>query len=139
MDLSGSHGSYYFSVGQVLLRLVPVKQNQRLSLQSILAGINRLGNNHFYKKVFDDKGSYSQSYDFFPVVMYGCQSWTIKKAKCQRIDAFKLWCWRKLSRVPLTARRSNQSILKEINPEYSWEGLSAEAEAPILRLLDAMS
>ena len=65
MDLSGSHGSYYFSVGQVLLRLVPVKQNQRLSLQSILAGINRLGNNHFYKKVFDDKGSYSQSYDFF--------------------------------------------------------------------------
>ena len=82
MGLSGSHGPYYFSVGQVLLRLVPVKQNQHLSLHSILAGINRLGNNHFYKKVFDDKGSYSQSYVFFPVVMYGCQSWTIKKAKC---------------------------------------------------------
>ena len=54
----------------------------------------------------------------FPVVMYRCESWTIKKAECQRIDAFKLWCWRKLLRVPWTARRSNQSILKEINPEY---------------------
>ena len=59
----------------------------------------------------------------FPVVMYGCESWTIKKAKDQRIDAFKLRCWRRLLRVPWTARRSNQSILKEINPEYSLEGL----------------
>ena len=59
----------------------------------------------------------------FPVVMYGCESWTIKKAECQRIDAFELWCWRRLSRVPWTARRSNQSILEEINPEYSLEGL----------------
>ena len=59
----------------------------------------------------------------FPVVMYGCESWTIKKAECQRIDAFKLWCWRRLLRVPWTARRSNQSILKEISPEYSLEGL----------------
>ena len=59
----------------------------------------------------------------FPVVMYGCDSWTIKKAECQRIDAFELWCWRGLSRVPWTARRSNQSILKEISPEYSLEGL----------------
>ena len=59
----------------------------------------------------------------FPVVMYGCESWTIKKAECQRIDPFKLWCWRRLLRVPGTARRSNQSILKEINPEYSLEGL----------------
>ena len=59
----------------------------------------------------------------FPVVMYGCESWTIKKAEHQRIDAFELWCWRKLLRVPWTARRSNQSILKEINPEYSLEGL----------------
>ena len=58
----------------------------------------------------------------FPVVMYGCESWIIKKAKRQRIDAFKLWCWRRLLRVPWTAR-SNQSILKEINPEHSWEGL----------------
>ena len=58
-----------------------------------------------------------------PVVMYECESWTIKKAECQRIDAFKLWCWRKLLRVPWTARRSNQSILKEISPEYSLEGL----------------
>ena len=54
----------------------------------------------------------------FPIVMYGCESWAIKKADCQRIDAFELWCWRRLSRVPWTARRSNQSILKEINPEY---------------------
>ena len=57
----------------------------------------------------------------FPVVMYGRESWTIKKAECQRIDAFELWYWRKLLRVPWTARRSNQSILKEINPEYSWK------------------
>ena len=60
---------------------------------------------------------------FFPVVMCGCESWTIKKAECWRSDAFKLWCWRRLSRVPWTARRSNQSILKEINPEYSLKGL----------------
>jgi len=59
----------------------------------------------------------------FPVVTYGCESWTIKKTKCQRIDAFKLWCWKRLLRVPWTARRSNQSILKEISPEYSLEGL----------------
>ena len=57
----------------------------------------------------------------FPVVMYGCESWTIKKAECQRIDVFELWCWRRLLRVPWTARRSNQSILKEISPEYSLE------------------
>ena len=59
----------------------------------------------------------------FPVVMYGCESWTIKKADHWRIDAFELWCWRRLLRVPWTARRSNQSILKEISPEYSLEGL----------------
>ena len=59
----------------------------------------------------------------FPVVIYGCKSWTIKKAERQRIDAFELWCWRRLLRVPWTARRSNQSILKEISPEYSLEGL----------------
>ena len=59
----------------------------------------------------------------FPVIMYGCESWTIKKAEHQRMGAFKLWCWRRLLRVPWTARRSNQSILKEISPEYSLEGL----------------
>ena len=59
----------------------------------------------------------------FPVVTYGCESWTIKKAECQRIDAFELWCWRRLLRVPWTARRSHQSVLKEISPEYSLEGL----------------
>ena len=59
----------------------------------------------------------------FPVVMYGCESWTITKAECQRIDAFELWCWRRLLRVPWTARKSNQSILKEISPEYLLERL----------------
>ena len=59
----------------------------------------------------------------FPVVMYGCESWTIKKAEHQKIDAFELWCWRRLLRVPWTARRSYQSIVKEISPEYSMEGL----------------
>ena len=59
----------------------------------------------------------------FSAVMYGCESWTIKKAECQRIDAFELWCWRRLLRVPWTARRSNQPILREISPEYSLEGL----------------
>ena len=59
----------------------------------------------------------------FPVVMYGCESWTVKKAEHQRIDAFELWCWRRLLRIPWSERRSNQSILKEINPEYSLEGL----------------
>ena len=59
----------------------------------------------------------------FPVVMYGCESWTVKKAECRRIDAFELWCWRRLLRVPWTARTSNQSILKEISPEHSLEGL----------------
>ena len=59
----------------------------------------------------------------FPVVMYGCENWTIKKAECRRIDAFELWCWRRLLRVPWTARRSNQLVLKEISPEYSLEGL----------------
>ena len=59
----------------------------------------------------------------FPLVMHGCESWTIKKAECQRIDAFELWCWRRLLKVPWTARSSNQSILREINPEYSLDGL----------------
>ena len=62
----------------------------------------------------------------FPVVMYGCESWTIKKAERQRIDAFELWCWRRLLRIPWTARRSNQSILKEISPEISLEGMILE-------------
>ena len=74
----------------------------------------------------------------FPVVMYGCESWTIKKAEHWRIYAFELWCWRRLLRVPWTARRSNQSILKEISPEYSLEG-HAEAETPMLWPPDAKS
>ena len=62
--------------------------------------------------------------------MYGCESWTVKKAECRRIDAFELWCWRRLLRVPWTARRSNQSILKEINPEYSLDGLMVKLKLP---------
>ena len=66
----------------------------------------------------------------FPIVIYRCESWTLKKAKHQRFDAFKLWCWRRLLRVPWTARRSNQSILKEINPKYSLEGLMLKLKLP---------
>ena len=68
----------------------------------------------------------------FPVVIYGYESWTIKKAELRRTDAFELWCWRRLLRVPWTARRSNQSILKEISPEYSFEGLMLKLKTPIL-------
>ena len=71
---------------------------------------------------FANKGPYSQSYGFSSS-LYRCESWTIKKAECQRIDAFELWCWRRLLRVPWTKRRSNQSILKGISPDYSLEGL----------------
>ena len=90
----------------------------------LLLGIKAMRNLNTILKSRDiaDKDPSSQSYDF-PVVMYGCKSWTIKKAERQRIDAFELWCWRRLVRVSWTARRSNQSILKEINPEYSLEGL----------------
>ena len=75
----------------------------------------------------------------FPIVMYGCESWTIKNAECWKIDAFKLSCWRRLLRVPWTSRRSNKSILKQIGPEYSLEGLMLKAESPILWLPDANS
>ena len=71
----------------------------------------------------------------FPFAMYGCESWTIKKAECQRIDAFELWCWRRLLRVPRTARRSNQSILMEISPEYSLEGLRLKQKLQYFRHL----
>ena len=78
----------------------------------------------------------------FPVVMYGCESWTVKKAECQRIDAFKLWYWLRLLRVPWTSRRSNQSILKEISPEYSLEGLMLKLElqyfGPLMRRTDSL-
>ena len=73
----------------------------------------------------------------FPVVMYGWESWTVKKAERRRIDAFELWCWRRLLRVPWASRRSNQSILKEISPEMFIGRIEAEAEAPILRPPDA--
>ena len=72
----------------------------------------------------------------FPVVMYGCESWTVKKAECGRIDAFELWCWKRLLRAPWRARRSNQSVLKEINPVFIGR---TDAEAPVLWPLDAKS
>ena len=102
------------------------------SLQMVTAAMNLLlgskfmTNTNSIRKSRDitlPKKSISSKLCFFPVVMYGCESWTIKKAECQRIDAFELWCWRRLLRVPWTARRSNQSILKEISPDYSLEGL----------------
>ena len=78
----------------------------------------------------------------FPVVMYGCESWTVKKAECQRIDAFELWCWRRLLRVPWTARRSNQSILKEIRPGRSLEGMMLKLQLKyfghLMRRVDSM-
>ena len=74
------------------------------------------------RQYFANKCPYSQNYGF-PLVMYECESWTIKKAECRKIDAFELWCWRRLLRVPWTERRSNRSILKGTNPEYSLEGL----------------
>ena len=72
------------------------------------------------RQYFANKGSSSQGYGF-PVVMYGCESWAINKAESRRIDAFDLWCWRRLLRVPWTARSSNQSIIKEISPEFHWK------------------
>ena len=78
----------------------------------------------------------------FPVIMYGCESWTVKNAECRRIDAFELWCWRRLSRVLWTARRSNQSILKEISPGYSLEGLMLKLKLQyfgfLLRRVDSL-
>ena len=88
----------------------------------LLLGRKAMTNLKKQRHYFADKGPSSQSYGF-SVVMYGCESWTIKKAEHQRIDAFELWCWRRLFRVPWTARRSNQSIVKEIGPEYSLGGL----------------
>ena len=80
---------------------------------------------------FANKGLSRQSYGF-SVVMYGCESWTVKKAEHRRIDAFELWCWRRLLKDPWTARRSNQSILKEISPGCSLEGLMLKLKLPIL-------
>ena len=76
----------------------------------------------------------------FPVVMYGCESWTVKKAECRKIDALELWCWRRLVRVPWTARRSNQSILKEVNPDYSLEALVLKLQyfGHLLQRVDSM-
>ena len=105
------------------------------SLQMMTAAM-KLRRLHLGRKVMTNLDSIFKSRDItlptkvhlvkamvYPVVMYGCESWTVKKAECQRIDAFELWCWRRLLRVPWTARRSTQSILKEISPGYSLEGM----------------
>ena len=94
--------------------------------------------NELHIEVLNVRGPSSQAM-VFPVVMYGCESWTIKEAEHRRTDAFELWCWRRLLRVPWTARRSNQSILKEISPGCSLERLDVEAETPILWPPDAKS
>ena len=86
---------------------------------------------------FADKCPYSQRYGF-PVVVHRYESWTIKKYEHQRIDAFELWCWRRLLRVPWTVRRSNQSILKEINPEYSLEGLKLQSFGHLMQRPDSL-
>ena len=106
------------------------------SLQIVIAAMKLKDAYSLRRKVVTNLDSIFKSRDFtlptkvrlvkamvFPVVMYGCESWTMKKAECQRINAFQLWCWRRLLRVPWTARRSNQSILKEISPGCSLEGL----------------
>ena len=91
---------------------------------------------------FANKGPSSQSYMVFPVVMYGCESWTVKKAECQRIDAYELWCWRRVLRVPWTARRSNQSILKEMSPGISLEEMMLKLKLQyfghLMRRVDSM-
>ena len=108
--------------------LAPWKENYDKSRQSVKK----------QRRYFADKMLIVKAMVFL-VVMYRCENRAIKKAVCQRIGPFELWCWRRLLRVPWTARRSNHSILKEISPEYSLEGTDAEAEAPILWPPDAKS
>ena len=110
--LGGSQNTVDGDCSHEIKRLAPWKKSYDKPRQCI-----QKQRHHFANKVRIIKAM------VFPVVMYGCESWTIKKAECQKIDAFKLWCWRRLLQVPWTARRSNQSILKEISPEYSLEGL----------------
>ena len=107
----------------IKMKIIAIKLRNRLSFSSWKKSYDQ--SRQLIKKqrhYFTNKGPSSQGYVFL-VVMYGYESWTIKKAEHRRIDAFELWCWRRLLRVPWTARRSNQSILKEISPEYSLEGL----------------
>ena len=109
---SGNSDRLYFLGSKITADLAPWKKSSEQPRQNIKKQRHHSAN----------KGSSSQSFGF-PVVTYGWESWTVKKAEHRRIDASELWCWRRLLRVPWTARRSNQSILKEINPEYSLEGL----------------
>ena len=109
---SGLHNTADFDCSHEIKTLNPWKKSYDQNIQHIKK----------QRHYFANKGHLVKAM-VFPVVMYGCESWTIKKAEHQRIDGFALWCWRRLLRVPWTARRSNQSILKEISPECSLEGL----------------
>ena len=116
--LGGSKITAYGDCSHEIKRCLLLRRKVMTNLDSILKGrdITLLTKVHLVKAMV------------FPVLMYGCESWTIKKTEHRRIDAFKLWCWRRLLRVPWAARRSNQSILKEISPEYSLEGLMLKLE-----------
>ena len=124
------------------------------SLQMVTAAM-KLKDAYSWMKSYDQPRQHTKNRDIilptkvhlvkafvFPVVMYGCENWTVKKAECQRIDAFELWCWRRLLRVPWTARRSNQSTLKEISPEYSLEVLKQKLKLQyfghLMRRTDSM-
>ena len=120
---NGDSERLYFWGAPISLPMVTgaMKLKDACSLEEMLWSIPRqLIKKHRHYSA--NKGQSSQSYGF-PVIMYGYESWTVKKAECQRIDAIELWCWRRLLRVPWTARKSNQSILREISPEYWLEGL----------------
>ena len=128
---SGNSDRLYFEGSKItahgdcnheIKRSVPLGRKAMINLDSI----SKSRDVTLSTKVHLDKGM------VFTVVMYGCKSWTIKKAECRRIDAFEPWCWRRFLRVLWTARRSNQSILKEINPEYSLEGLMLKLKLQIL-------
>ena len=119
---NGNSGRLYF--GGALKSLQMVTSSMKLKMLAPWKKSYYQTKLHIRKQrhYFSNKGPSSQSYGF-SIVMYGCESWTIKKAEDQRIDYFEVWCWRRFLRVPWTARRSNQSILKEISPEYSLEEL----------------
>ena len=144
MSEFNSNDHYIYYCGQESVRQNGVALTVNKRVQDVVFGCN-LKNDRMSSVCFQGKSFNSTNLDgdcsykikrslvkamVFPVVMYGCESWTIKIAECQRIDAFELWCWRRLLRVPWTARRSNQSILKGISPGRSLEGLMLKLKLP---------